>query len=426
MSFVDELRWRGMLNNIMPGTEELLNREQVSGYIGFDPTADSLHIGSMLQITLLMRFQQAGHKPIALVGGATGMIGDPSGKMQERKLLGVDDIKANEEGIKKQLEKFLDFDAAKSNAAEIVNNNDWFGEMRMITFLRDVGKYLTTNYLLSKGFVKDRLESGNELSFTEFNYILMQAYDFLWLYENRNCKLQMGGSDQWGNITAGNELIHKKLRGEAYALTVPLVTKSDGTKFGKTESGNVWLDAKKTSVYKFYQFWLNVSDEDISKLMRYFSLKNREEIEALEKQHSAAPHLRTLQKALAEELTIRVHSTEALQRAQETTAILFGSSFEEFKRLSNEEIEDAFDKDITYRISKNLFDEGTDPVGLVGEIAAVFPSKGEARKSIQGNGVSINKAKITLDKKITAADLLHGKYLLVQKGKKNYYLIVAE
>lgn len=426
MNFIDELRWRGMLNNIMPGTEELLSREQVTGYIGFDPTADSLHIGSMLQITLLMRFQQAGHKPIALVGGATGMIGDPSGKMQERKLLSIDEIKANEKGIKKQLEKFLDFDVTKSNAAEIVNNNDWFGEMRMITFLRDVGKYLTTNYLLSKGFVKDRLESGNELSFTEFNYILMQAYDFLWLYENKNCKLQMGGSDQWGNITAGHELIHKKLRGEAFALTVPLVTKSDGTKFGKTESGNVWLDAKKTSPYKFYQFWLNVSDEDISKLMRYFSLKNREEIEALEKRHSEAPHLRTLQKALAEELTIRVHSTEALQRAQQTTGILFGSSFEDFKHLSNEEIEDAFDRDITYRVNKAVFYEGIDPVGLLGEKATVFPSKGEARKSIQGNGVSINKTKINLERKITAADLLHGKYLLVQKGKKNYYLIIAE
>ncbi len=426
MGFVEELRWRGMLNNIMPGTEELLNTETTAGYIGFDPTADSLHIGSLLQITLLMRFQQHGHKPIALVGGATGMIGDPSGKMEERKLLTREDIEHNERGIKAQLEKFLDFDTTRANRAEIVNNNDWFGTMNMIAFLRDVGKYLTTNYLLSKGFVKDRLENGGELSFTEFNYILMQAYDFLWLYEHKNCKLQMGGSDQWGNITAGNELIRKKLRGEAYALTVPLVTKADGTKFGKTENGNVWLDARRTSVYKFYQFWLNVSDEDVSKLIRYFSLKNREEIEAIEKQHSEAMHLRLLQKAMAEEVTARVHSHEALTRAQETTDILFGASFEDFKRLSNEEIEDAFDADITFKVERAMFDTEVDPVGLTGEKATVFASKGEARKSIQGNGVSINKEKITLDRKITSADLLHGKYLLVQKGKKNYYLIVAE
>lgn len=424
MGFVDELRWRNMLNNIMPGTEELLNKEMVTGYIGFDPTADSLHIGSLLQITLLMRFQQFGHKPIALIGGATGMIGDPSGKIEERKLLTLDDIRHNELGIKKQLEKFLDFNAQK-NPAELVNNNDWFEKIKVIEFLREAGKYLTTNYLLSKGFVKERIEEG-ELSFTEFNYILMQAYDFLWLYQHKNCRLQMGGSDQWGNITAGNELIRKKIRGEAFALTVPLVTKADGTKFGKTEKGNIWLDACKTSPYQFYQFWLNTTDEDVVNLTKYFSLKGREEIEALEKQHHEAPHLRLLQKALAEEVTQRVHSPEALQRARETTDILFGSSFSEFKKLSNEEIEDAFDTDITFRIGKDLFVSEIDPVSLVGEKAAVFPSKGEARKSIQGNGVSINKEKIGMDRKITAADLLHGKYLLVQKGKKNYYLIIAD
>ncbi len=424
MNFIEELRWRGMLSNMMPGTEELLEKETTTAYIGFDPTADSLHIGSLLQITLLMRFQLCGHKPIALIGGATGMIGDPSGKMEERKLLTVEDIRFNEAGIKKQLQKFLDFDSP-ANAAEIVNNNDWFGNMNMISFLRDVGKYLTTNYLLSKGFVKDRLESGGELSFTEFNYILMQSYDFLWLYQNKNCKIQMGGSDQWGNITAGNELIRKKLRGEAFALTVPLVTKADGTKFGKTETGNIWLDEKKTSVYKFYQFWLNTSDEDIAKLIRYFSLKNQQEIEALEERHNVAPHLRLLQKALAEEVTARVHSPEALKRAQETTDILFGSSFEDFKRLSEGEIEDAFSADITFKVSREIFSGEADAVALVGEQAAIFSSKGEARKSIQGNGVSINKQKWSMDRKITAADLLYGKYLLVQKGKKNYYLIVA-
>ena len=425
MNFIEELQWRNMINNVMPGTKELLEKEIVSAYIGFDPTADSLHIGSLLQITLLMRFQMCGHKPIALIGGATGMIGDPSGKMEERKLLTPDDIRFNEAGIKKQLEKFLNFNTEK-NAAEIVNNNDWFSNMSMISFLRDVGKYLTTNYLLSKGFVKDRIENGGELSFTEFNYILMQSYDFLWLYENKNCKIQMGGSDQWGNITAGNELIRKKLRGEAYALTVPLVTKADGTKFGKTDTGNIWLDAKKTSVYKFYQFWLNTSDEDIAKLIRYFSLKNQEEIEALEKQHNEAPHLRLLQKALAEEVTARVHSPEMLTRAQETTDILFGSSFEEFKKLSEAEIEDAFDGDITFKVSKDFFTTEADAVALLGEATTIFPSKGEARKSIQGNGVSINKEKWSMDKKITDTHLLYRKYLLVQKGKKNYYLIVAQ
>jgi tyrosyl-tRNA synthetase len=335
-------------------------------------------------------------------------------------------VKFNEAGIKKQLEKFLDFDKQKPNAAEIVNNNDWFQNMNMISFLRDVGKFLSTNYLLSKGFVKDRLESGAEFSFTEFNYILMQSYDFLWLYQNKNCKIQMGGSDQWGNITAGNELIRKKIRGEAYALTVPLVTKADGTKFGKTETGNVWLDAAKTSVYKFYQFWLNTSDEDVAKLVRYFSMKNKEEIELLEQQHAEAPHLRILQKALAEELTARVHSAEALNRAKETTDILFGSSFEAFKGLSANEIQDAFDNDITFKVSKELFESEIDVVSLVGEKAAIFPSKGEAKKTIQGNGVSVNKEKINTERKFTQSDLLHGKFLLVQKGKKNYYLIIAE
>lgn len=423
-NFVEELKWRGKLNDITPGTEEILNSETVTGYIGFDPTADSLHVGSLLQITLLMRFQQFGHKPLALVGGATGMIGDPSGKMQEREMLDEATLLKNQVGIKKQLEKFLDFNS-NENPAEIVNNKDWFVQMTTIGFLRDIGKYLTTNYLLSKGFVKSRLEAGEELSFTEFNYILMQAYDFLWLYENKNCKLQMGGSDQWGNITAGTELIRKKIRGKAFALTIPLVTKADGSKFGKSEKGNVWLDAEKTSPYRFYQFWMNIADEEITKLIRYFSMKSREEIEALEKQHNEAPHLRILQKSLAEEITQRVHSAEALKRAQETTEILFGSSFDEFKKLSANEIEDAFDSDVTFKVGKEIFETGIDAVSLTGANTAIFPSKGEARKSIQGNGVSINKQKISLEAKITSADLLYGKYLLVQKGKKNYYLVIA-
>lgn len=427
MGFVDELKWRNILHDVMPGTEDLLNKEMVAGYIGFDPTADSLHVGHMMQVMTLLHFQKAGHKPIALVGGATGMVGDPTGKSTERNLLTPEEVNYNLQCIKKQLEKFLDFDCG-NNSAIVVNNYDWFKDYNFLDFIREVGKYITVNYMMAKDSVKLRLESEDRegMSFTEFCYQLVQGYDFFHLWQNNGVKLQMGGSDQWGNIVTGTELIRKKGRGEAFALTVKLLMKSDGTKFGKTESGAIWLDPKKTSPYKFYQFWLNAGDVESVDLVHRFSLKGREEIEALIKQHTEAPHLRLLQKALAEEITIRVHSKEALVRAQETTEILFGSSFEEFKRLSSEEIEDAFGADITFKVGKDLFAEGIDAVSLAGEKTAVYASKGEARKNIQGNGLSVNKEKVGIDRKFVTDDLLYGKYLLLQKGKKNYYLVVAE
>ncbi|MFN8323838.1 MAG: tyrosine--tRNA ligase [Chitinophagales bacterium] len=422
MNFIEELKWRNMLHDIMPGTEELLNKEMVIGYIGFDPTADSLGIGNMVQVMTLMHFQRCGHKPLALIGGATGRVGDPSGKTAERSLLTLDEIQYNLDCQKKQLEKFLDFNCG-ANSAEIVNNYDWFKNFSFLDFIRDVGKHISINYMLAKDSVQNRLETG--MSFTEFTYQLIQGYDFYWLWKNRQVKLQLGGSDQWGNIVTGTELIRRKDGGEAFALTTQLIKKADGTKFGKSEGGNIWLDARKTSPYKFYQFWLNTSDSDAPNLIRIFSLKSREEIELLEKQHNEAPHLRILQKALAEEVTARVHSEEVLLRAKETTDILFGSSFEAFKGLSGEEIEDAFDADITFRVERDFFGVEVDPVALLGEKTSVFSSKGEARKIIQGNGVSVNKEKISLDNKVTAQQLLHGKYLLIQKGKKNYYLIIA-
>ncbi len=427
MGFVEELKWRNILHDVMPGTDELLNKEMVTGYIGFDPTADSLHVGHLMQVMTLLHFQKAGHKPVALVGGATGMVGDPTGKSTERNLLTPEEVNYNLQCIKKQLEKFLDFDCG-NNSAIVVNNYDWFKDYSFLDFIREVGKYITVNYMMAKDSVKLRLESEDRegMSFTEFCYQLVQGYDFYHLWEQNGVKLQMGGSDQWGNIVTGTELIRKKGRGEAFALTVKLLMKSDGTKFGKTESGAVWLDPKKTSPYKFYQFWLNAGDVESVDLVHRFSLKNKEEIESLIKQHTEVPHLRLLQKALAEEITERVHSREALLRAQETTEILFGSSFEEFKRLSSEEIEDAFGADITFKIAKSAFEEGLDAVSLAGEKTSVYTSKGEARKNIQGNGLSVNKEKATIERKFVTADLLYGKYLLVQKGKKNYYLIVAE
>ncbi|HEY8937804.1 MAG TPA: tyrosine--tRNA ligase [Cyclobacteriaceae bacterium] len=418
LNFIEELRWRGMIHDMMPGTEEQLKKEKTSGYIGFDPTADSLHIGHLVQIMTLVHFQRCGHKPVALVGGATGMVGDPSGKSAERNLLSEDILRHNVDCVRKQLGKFLDF---SSDGAELVNNYDWFKEFKFLDFIRDVGKHITVNYMMSKDSVQKRLETG--LSFTEFTYQLVQGYDFYWLFENKNCKLQMGGSDQWGNIVTGTELIRRKSEGDAFALTTKLITKADGTKFGKTEGGNVWLDPKKTSPYKFYQYWLNVSDADAPNFIRIFSLKTKEEIEALESEHNAELHLRKLQKALAEDITTRVHSLEQLKRAQETTDILFGSSFEDFKKLSGEEIEDAFDESITFSLTKSEFETTSDPGSLLGEKTSIYSSKGEARKAIQGNGVSINKAKIGLDKKLIADDLLYGKYLLAQKGKKNFYLI---
>lgn len=422
-NFIQELKWRGMLHDVMPGTEEQLNKEATSGYIGFDPTADSLHIGHLVQIMTLVHFQKCGHKPFALVGGATGMVGDPSGKSAERNLLSEEILQHNVACVKQQLEKFLDF---RAGGAELVNNYDWFKDFKFLDFIRDVGKHITVSYMMAKDSVKKRLESDAGLSFTEFTYQLVQGYDFYWLNQHKNCKLQMGGSDQWGNIVTGTELIRRKSDGEAFALTTKLITKADGTKFGKTEGGNVWLDPKKTSPYKFYQYWLNVSDEDAPNFIRIFSLKTKEEIDALEAEHQSAPQLRKLQKSLAEDITARVHSPELLKRAQETTDILFGSSFDAFKTLSESEIEDAFDESITFMLAKDLFSAEVDPISLLGEKTSIYSSKGEARKAIQGNGVSVNKDKITLDRKLSAADLLHGKYLLAQKGKKNYYLIVVQ
>ncbi len=410
------------MHDITPETEELLNKEMVTAYIGFDPTADSLQVGNMSQVMTLLRFQKAGHKPIAVVGGATGMVGDPSGKSVERNLLTPEVVQFNLEAQKKQIAKFLDFDCG-ANSAEIVNNYDWFKNFSFLEFIRDVGKHITVNYMLAKDSVQNRLENG--MSFTEFSYQLVQGYDFYWLWKHKGVKLQMGGSDQWGNIVTGTELIRRIEGGSAHALTTQLVKKADGTKFGKTEGGAIWLDPKKTSPYKFYQFWVNTSDLEAAMHIRTFSMKNKEEIEAIEKEHNEAPHLRKLQKALAEEVTVRVHSEEALKRALETTEILFGSSFEEFKKLDGEEIEGAFDSDVTYRVSKEIFLNGTEPVGLLGADTQIFPSKGEARKTIQGNGVSLNKEKLNLERKISADDLLYGKYLLVQKGKNKHFLIIA-
>ena len=422
-NFIEELKWRGMLQDMMPGIEELLNKESVAGYIGFDPTADSLHVGSLAQIMTLLHFQRCGHKPIALVGGATGMIGDPSGKKEERKLLSIEEIRYNESCIKKQLEKFLDF--SSSNPAELVNNNDWFQKMDTITFYRDIGKHLTVNYLLSKGFIKDRMSQGQDISFTEFNYILMQAYDFLWLYENKNCKLQMGGSDQWGNITAGTELIRKKLRGETYGLTCSLITKADGSKFGKTETGNIWLDSKKTSPYKFFQYWLNASDEDAKKYIRIFTLQTKEEIEALEQKHNEAPHLRTLQKALAKEVTCRVHSENDFNAAVEASEILFGEgTTEALKKISESDLLSAFEGVPQVEVSKTELERGINLVDFFSDKTKIFTSKGETRKMILAGGVSINKAKMQdIAAVITKEHLLNGKYILAQKGKKNYYLV---
>jgi len=423
-NFVEELRWRGMLQDIMPGTEELLNKEVVSGYIGFDPTADSLHIGHLVQIMTLVHFQRCGHRPVALVGGATGMVGDPSGKSAERNLLSEDILNHNVACVKAQLEKFLDFSAG-SSSAEMVNNYDWFKEFRFLDFIRDVGKHITVNYMMSKDSVQKRLETG--LSFTEFTYQLVQGYDFYWLNQNKNCKLQMGGSDQWGNIVTGTELIRRKADGDAFALTTKLITKADGTKFGKTEGGNVWLDPRKTSPYKFYQYWLSkVSDADAPNFIRIFSLKEKGEIEAIEAEHNEAPQLRKLQRALAEDITIRVHGQEQLVKAQATTDILFGASFEDFKKLTGPEIEDAFDESLTFRVSRELFEGDVDPVSLLGEKTTIYSSKGEARKAIQGNGVSINKEKIKLERKLIATDLLYDKYILAQKGRRDYFLIIAE
>lgn len=424
MNLIDELRWRGLVQDIMPGTEEQLNKEMTSGYIGFDPTADSLHIGSLVPILLLVHLQRTGHKPYALVGGATGMIGDPSFKSEERNLLDEATLKHNLAGVKKQLEKFLDFDTDKPNAAVMVNNYDWFKSFTFLDFIRDVGKHITVNYMMGKDSVRKRLEGENGMSFTEFTYQLVQGYDFYWLYQNKNCKLQMGGSDQWGNIVTGTELIRRKAGGEAFAFTCPLVTKADGGKFGKTEKGNVWLDARKTSPYQFYQFWLNASDEDAQKWVKMFTLLSKEEVEQLLAEHAIAPHTRILQKRLAQELTVFVHSQEDYEFAIKASDILFSNDTAEILQALNEEqLLQVLEGVPTVEINKQQILEGYDLISFLAD-TQIFPSKGEARKMLQGGGIAINKIKVGNDRStVVKEDLLQDKYMLVQKGKKNYYLV---
>ncbi len=410
-----------MIHDIMPGTEALLQKEKVTAYVGIDPTADSLHIGHLVGIMLLKHLQRHGHKPIALIGGATGMIGDPSGKSEERNLLSEDVLHHNQECLKVQLKKFLDFEA-EENAAELVNNYDWMRDFSFLGFLRDVGKNLTVNYMMAKDSVQKRLESG--LSFTEFSYQLVQGYDFLWLYQHKNCKLQMGGSDQWGNIVTGTELIRRKTGGEAFALTCPLITKADGGKFGKTEQGNVWLDPEKTSPYAFYQFWLNASDTDAAKWIRIFSVKEKAEIEALETTQAEAPHLRILQKALAEELTLAVHTEEDLNMAQEASQILFGKgTTDTLRKLPERVLLSVFEGVPQSEMSREKIEEGMDIVSFLTEATAIFPSKGEARRMLKDNGIAVNKDKVPEDFVVDHSQLLQGKYILVQKGKKNYFLV---
>lgn len=430
MTFIEDLKWRGLLHDMMPGTEEQLAKEVTTAYIGFDPTADSLHIGSLAPILLLKRFQMAGHKPLALVGGATGMIGDPSGKSQERNLLNEETLNKNLAGIKKQLAKFIDFETVSPNQAEMVNNYDWMKEQTFLSFIRDIGKHITVNYMMAKDSVKKRLsgESRDGMSFTEFTYQLVQGYDFYWLYENKNCKLQMGGSDQWGNITTGTELIRRKSNGEAFALTIPLVTKSDGGKFGKTESGNVWLDPEKTSPYAFYQFWLNTADADAEKYIKIFTFLSKEEVDELIVRHQQAPHLRELQKVLARELTVMVHSEEDFQAAVEASNILFGNATSDALRKLNEAtLLAVFEGVPQFRVPASVFNEGVKAIELLTDYAAVFPSKGEMRKMVQSGGVSLNKEKLeSQDDLINSSSLLNGRYLLAQKGKKNYYLLIVD
>lgn len=430
MNFIEELAWRGMIHSMMPGTEEQLQKEMTSAYVGIDPTADSLHIGHLVSVMMLRHFQRAGHKPIALVGGATGMIGDPSGKSAERNLLNEAALRHNQECIKAQLAKFLDFESNSPNAAELVNNYDWMKDYTFLDFIRDIGKHITVNYMMAKDSVKKRLssESSEGMSFTEFSYQLLQGYDFLNLYQTKNCKLQMGGSDQWGNITTGTELIRRKTGGEAFALVCPLITKADGGKFGKTESGNVWLDRRYTSPYKFYQFWLNVSDADAEKYIKIFTAISKEEIESLTEEHRQAPHLRALQKRLAREVTVLVHSQEDYDAAVEASNILFGNATSDvLKKLDEETLLAVFEGVPQFKISLTELEAGIKAIELLTDKAPVFPSKGEMRKLVQSGGVSLNKEKLTdQEQHISWTDLLNDKYLLVQKGKKNYYLLIAE
>lgn len=425
-NFVEELRWRGMLHDIMPETEDHLNQNITSGYIGFDPTADSLHIGSLVQIMILIHFQRAGHRPIALVGGATGMIGDPSGKSDERNLLDAEALKKNEDGIRNQLQKFLDFDANKPSAAQLVNNYDWMKDYSLIDFSRDIGKHLTVNYMMAKDSVKKRLRSDSKvgMSFTEFTYQLLQGYDFLHLYQNMDCKLQMGGSDQWGNITTGTELIRRKLSGKAYAITCPLITKADGTKFGKTEGGNVWLDKTRTSPYKFYQYWLNASDEDAENFIKIFTLLDKATIEDLIKQHHENPHMRLLQKTIAEEVTRMVHSEEDLSKAIQASQILFGrSTAEDLKNLDRQTFLEVFEGVPQSEISHSDLNNGIDMIALLASQTSFLKSNGEARRALSENSISINKTKVNESYTIGSVDLIDDQYILLQRGKKNYFIV---
>ena len=424
-NFVEELRWRGMLQDIIPGTEEQLSKEMVTGYVGFDPTADSLHVGSMIPILLLMHLQRAGHKPVVLVGGATGMVGDPAGKSDERNLLDEETLAKNQAGVRAQLEKFLDFDCG-DNSAVMVNNYDWMKEWSFLEFIRDIGKHITVNYMSAKDSVKKRIETG--ISFTEFSYQLVQGYDFLHLYNEMDCKLQMGGSDQWGNITTGTELIRRKAQGDAFALTCPLMTKADGGKFGKTESGTIWLDANRTSPFQFYQFWINTSDQDAGKYIRTFTFLGKEEIESLEKEHAEAPHLRILQKRLAEELTKMVHSEEAIESVLRTTENIFNkkATVDDLRKLSTQEILEGFDGVPQAKVAMAEIEAG---LGILDALAAktgFLKSNGEARREIKGNAIAVNRAKIKEDYVITKDDLINDKIVLLSKGKKNNYILVVE
>lgn len=429
MNFVEELQWRGMIHNIMPGTEELLNKEMISAYVGIDPTADSLHIGHLVGVMMLKHLQRSGHKPIVLVGGATGMIGDPSGKSEERNLLDEPTLRHNQECLKTQLKKLLDFDTDAPNKAEMVNNYDWMKDFSFLGFIRDIGKHITVNYMMAKDSVKKRLsgEAGDGMSFTEFTYQLVQGYDFLYLYQHNNCKLQMGGSDQWGNITTGTELIRRKTGGEAFALTCPLITKADGGKFGKTESGNVWLDPARTSPYKFYQFWLNTSDADAEKYIRIFTLFTREETETLIAEHQTAPHLRLLQKALAKDITVRIHSEADYNAAVEASEILFGKgTAEALHKLDEDTLVSVFEGVPQFEINPGELQQGIGIVDLLAEKTNIFPSKGEARRMLKDGGVQVNKEKVNEEFTAGPAHLLNSKYMLVQKGKKNYYLLIVK
>lgn len=425
MNLLDELSWRDMIQDIMPGTREQLEKELTTGYIGFDPTADSLHIGSLLPILLLVHFQRAGHKPIALIGGATGMVGDPSGKSEERNLLNEETLQRNILGVKAQLEQFLNFSPTLPNAAELVNNYDWFKSISFIDFLRDTGKHITVNYMMAKDSVKKRIEGETGISYTEFAYQLMQAYDFYWLFQQKQCKLQMGGSDQWGNMTTGTELIRRKCGGEAFVFTNPLVTKSDGGKFGKTESGNIWLDPAKTSPYQFYQFWLNASDTDATRWIKLFTFLTREEIDSITETHQQNPSARTLQRKLASEVTSFVHGHAELSKAIETTEKLFSNQQAPIESLSETDLE-QIQGVVKVEVDKASLAEGIDIVSLLAN-TGIFPSKGEARKTIQGGGVSINRKKIeSVELKVDSSFLLHQRYILIQKGKKNYFLITVK